>query len=265
MVPSEESITDYRLLRIREAAAPFVTAVRVNKKQEGKIGADWVWAFYGQNRWFLARVQAKKLDFASDSYPGVGKKTGRSYQYNLLIHRALYADYRRRIPHPWPLFPMYCFYNYWADATCPTTWGCPSWQSDPSTLGCTIASAQAVRQVWQAGHRKASHFAPECIPWSCLFCHRWPPGDGKVPSSPTPQGPPLPDRVYQLLTEFSKPFALPEPRTAFPDVVAEILQGDGTSQRDRPLLSNIEGVVVIGEEPLPEAIQRSALNMPPAR
>ena len=86
----EESITDFLLLDIACAHSQEMRVHKYTKKEESRSGADWLWCFGHDNRWFLIRVQAKKLyrSLEYESLVSSAHKKKRAYQAARFIRQA---------------------------------------------------------------------------------------------------------------------------------------------------------------------------------
>jgi hypothetical protein len=168
LILGEESITDTMLLDLADSFPGRVTIVPFNKRQEGKFGADWAWAFRSadgrQNLPML--VQAKILDLADVQYPEIGRHVGRrkppKRQIDLLIETA------ERLGIP----PIYAFYNH-ISVSSRVPVHCASLAPAPHSAmvkswGISIADAYAVRAVLndQTFDRHKRH----SMALHCLLC-----------------------------------------------------------------------------------------------
>src|SRR5690606_2439034 len=61
---SEETVTETILLQLAESFPGQISIVPFNKRQEGRVGADWAWAFMSADgaHVYPMLVQAKALD-----------------------------------------------------------------------------------------------------------------------------------------------------------------------------------------------------------
>lgn len=176
LILGEESVTETILLDLADSFPGRVTIVSFNKRQEGKLGADWAWAFRSadgrQNLPML--VQAKLLDLADVQYPEIGRRVGSKKppkrQIDLLIETAEHLG----IP------PIYAFYNH-VSVSSRVPLHCGSLAPAPqSTLvkswGVSVADAYAVRAALndQTFDRHKRH----SMALHCLLCSR---GEGARP------------------------------------------------------------------------------------
>ena len=236
----ETTITDLLLLELSRYHSDTIRVIKFNPVREGQLGADWAWWFLGGNRSFGLRVQAKLFDCGSMSYPGLPRNVGRSKrrQVDVLIEEAKKHAFRRK---RFPLYPIYCFYNYWPDSDNDPVWNCQSFPPRRSARGCAIADAVAVRRLIDNNATDLRSIAPRCYPWSCLVCC---PGGGDT-------GGPLPDRVHafcELLAGTESD--VPTVRNGIPDYIPALLQQ--TSLVESPLgfdRFNLNGIVVVQTKP----------------
>ena len=88
---NEETITNILMLRLQETNSPHLRIKSYSKKQESRTGADWEWWLGTPVTWVGFRLQAKVINFTTDSYEHlyyVPPKTGIP-QYQQLITDAL--------------------------------------------------------------------------------------------------------------------------------------------------------------------------------
>ena len=65
---NEETITNILMLRLQETASPHLRIKSFSKKQESRTGADWEWWLGTSGNWVGFRLQAKAINFTSDSF-----------------------------------------------------------------------------------------------------------------------------------------------------------------------------------------------------
>lgn len=162
----EESITETILMDLAESFPGDIMIVPFNKRQEGKTGADWAWAFQdARSSWNLPiLVQAKALDNNEQKYSemkryvGRTKKSGR--QIDLLMQTARQFG--------WP--SIYAFYNYLTDhRRLPNSCGTlGSSKTMPQCWGISVANSYNVRAALddQSFDRHSRHSRP----LHCLLC-----------------------------------------------------------------------------------------------
>lgn len=161
---NEESITDYFLPSLKQSAPLNVEIRKFHKFEEGKTtGADWEWWFIGKHRAFGMRVQAKRINCRTKRYDRIlyRVKGSKQLQINLLITDAARA-------HP-PLFPVYCFYNYFhptPSSISSICSGTPPW----NMFGCTITNAKLVKKIATSSSISFESILSESLPLMCLFC-----------------------------------------------------------------------------------------------
>lgn len=215
----EEAITDYLLLDLKRSAPTEIVVNKFNRRDEGRTtGADWEWWFVQGGRGFGMRVQAKRLNPATQSYDTldhVVRRTRRK-QINLLI-----GDARSASP---PLYPVYCFYNHVPPRRAVGCWHCAPGASNVSEFGCSIASAHSIRALLGRRRKRTDleTIGALSFPWACLVCCK-----GLVSNRAS-----LPDRVRAVASAVSErvPNAEfdgdpPRPRrrrAVVPEIVAEL-------------------------------------------
>ena len=151
---SEDSITDMLLLEMLRRTNQ-IACKRYTRRQERKLGADWLWWFVSGNRGFPMLIQAKRL-YSSGRYEMLKyKKHSRKDQTNTLLRTA------RNRNNDW--LPLFCFYNFWSSPSLPQN---PFW-------GCALASAQSVKDhLLLSGQRKndIDSIFSMSVPWCNLVC-----------------------------------------------------------------------------------------------
>lgn len=156
----EETITDTVLLDLATQHPQELKVFPLNKKQEGKMGADWEWCFYDRrtSRFQRMLVQAKLLDDRDFGYSHIDRFIGSTGVRQ--IDRLLETSKRRNTP------AVYVFYNHLKDASrAPNV--CGSFHC-AECWGCSVALAESVNAALPKkdfdtlkGHSK---------PWVCLLC-----------------------------------------------------------------------------------------------
>jgi hypothetical protein len=204
---NEESITDYHLLEI-QLAHPFeVRTHKFSKWRESRAsGADWEWWIGGMyHQWIGLRIQAKKIDFATGTYPGLPRKSWHKRQVDRLIESSAHDG----------VSPHYCFYTSRDEPPDTFECRCGAVLTSSYARGCSIHPAAHVRALIDAGHDRVDQIIPGSVPWSCLFCcPRW--GAGQEP---------LADRVRAFFTDGYPDYESFLPRTLEvpPDYVQQLL------------------------------------------
>ena len=191
---SEETITETLLLDLATQNPLEILVQPFNKRQEGKIGADWEWCFYskGRNRFVRTLVQAKVLDDSDDEYAHIDRKIGNTTVAQ--IDQLLTTARRRGIP------ALYAFYNHLKDSkrvpadACPCGFCLKCW-------GCSIALADVVRAALP--DKSFDTLRHVSVPWLCLLC----PAEAPLSANDG-----APDRVAEALGRLEK-----TSRMSFPD------------------------------------------------
>jgi hypothetical protein len=239
LVPGEESITDYHLLAIQRAHPLEVRAHRYSKWKESRAsGADWEWWLGGYSGWVALRIQAKKIDFRKQWFPGLDKSSWGKRQVDRLIESST-QDH---------VAPWYCFYASRDEIEAPFECRCGCVLGSSFVRGCSLVPAAHVRRLIDAKRKGFEDFIPPSIPWSCLFCcPRWGANAGR-----------LVDRIHAVLqwavaeSDYGQPIGpeayLPPLIERPPDYVRALL-GDDDAQRSTRLSPprHISSVLVITE------------------
>src|SRR5690606_8057430 len=110
---SEETVTETILLQLAESFPGQISIVPFNKRQEGRVGADWAWAFMSADgaHVYPMLVQAKALDFSDVNYPEIKRNIGKIVPAVRQIDRLI--DSAQSLG--WPA--IYAFYNHLTDAS----------------------------------------------------------------------------------------------------------------------------------------------------
>lgn len=161
MAFGEESITETILLDLATQHPRDIKIFPFNKRQEGKVGADWEWCFFDARRskFQPMLVQAKLLDDKDEEYTHLDRMIGSTGVRQ--IDRLVETSGRRNVP------AVFAFYNHLNDlGRTPNV--CGSFDCD-ECWGCSIALAEAVR----AGLPKKDFdsIKRHSKPWVCLLCH----------------------------------------------------------------------------------------------
>jgi hypothetical protein len=152
----EETITDLRLLDWARADMSHFTIHSYTKPRERQVGADWEWWFHGANGvWLGMRVQAKIIQFATDTYPQLHytPKNATEHQTDRLVRAALSAQPQR--------IPMYCLYTHWNHKK----FGRPDARS-----GCSLISPFVIRAFQRQNVNDLASLSEFMTPWHNLVC-----------------------------------------------------------------------------------------------
>jgi hypothetical protein len=205
----EETLTEDLLLDIA-IASPGLLVRHFTRWQESRNGADWEWEWwFGAERWFGVRVQAKKLRQKAAS-------TAASYHLDYPVggdpNNELQVDRLRRQAREDGIPAAYVFYNGPALVDLPLWWDCERVSESREAFGVSYLSAEVVQQLVHEGSHDARTVASASRPWPCLvncspggFCHR-----RRDPFGPTPS--PLDEAVARNL--FTTVTQSPSPNSA---------------------------------------------------
>lgn len=161
---SEESITDFNLLELTLNNPHEIVTDQISRNRESRIGADWEWWLTSNSDWLGLRVQAKKLDSATLTYPELDHQNRYGLQVQQLIYHAINNN-------P-PLIPIYVFYNYWDMTLFNPVWKCPSYPKRIEMLGCSFSHAEQIRRIILNRSKNLLDVDKSMYPWSCLVCCR---------------------------------------------------------------------------------------------
>ena len=155
----EETITDLLALGIRRQSLQLTNWEQTTKPEEAIWGSDFEW-WIGHDTigWVRFSVQAKKLILGSKQYNFRHKVHGVS-QLEIL------RDHAMRIG----TIPLYCLYNYSANAN-RTHWQCCRPESfEVEDLGCTVVHLRTIRNL-AYGQKNFDfiHRNTGALPWRCL-------------------------------------------------------------------------------------------------
>jgi hypothetical protein len=182
---SEESITDFLLLRLKGQLKDEIVTQKFSRGDESITGADWEWWFVDNSKGFGFRVQAKRLR------AGQGTASPRYEELKKAQADQLIQEARNASP---PRYPIYCFYNPAGVMHAHYQYNYPYWRLcwwSPlifprrldQLLGCTVADAQFVQKAL-AGRKKdkkdLNSILPASFPLCCLVCNRLVPRSGPV-------------------------------------------------------------------------------------
>lgn len=126
---NEESITDWMLRNISKGTSNIQYHI-FNHTEESEEGADWIWCFQTNTRYFLLLVQAKKLKKAAyDNHKTFNYHNRNGRQIELLLK---HANEKK----------MLATYAFYCDSTFQTACGVPL-----ENEGVFIASAKRIKQL----------------------------------------------------------------------------------------------------------------------
>lgn len=161
--PSEETITDINLFQLQKENPYEIRTYKNPKREEGeKTGADWEWWFISGTSNLGLRIQAKKLNPFTLTYPELKKKKIATEQAEKLIKDANTSKIK--------FIPMYVFYNFWDTSIFKGIWKCSCETPNSFLWGCSIAYAENVLMQMIKGSPDITHMQAISHPWSCLFC-----------------------------------------------------------------------------------------------
>ena len=161
----EETITDLHCLEFKLRHPTEVYTRTFSKREEGENGADWEWWFTDKSKWLGFRIQAKIIDFETNSFRHLHYKNLYGYQVDKLLHRALTGTHKK--------IPLYCLYLQW-----PSINKLPYQTFDQlytkTDFGCSIISAFSVRYLREIEKKNdIETLLPHLQPWKCLTCPHW--------------------------------------------------------------------------------------------
>lgn len=152
------------MLELLRSHPGVVKIQQFNRREEARTGADWAWWFEGLG-WLGMRVQAKRLEASSRRYEHLLYLSGKK--------RTRQVDLLRSAAKKDGLYPIYCFYNYWDTTAHPVAtvpFHCQSFGPSEQVLGCTLAAADDVHSIVEAGKDDLSSVLDVSFPWVCLVC-----------------------------------------------------------------------------------------------
>ncbi|WP_152566341.1 DUF6615 family protein [Lysobacter antibioticus] len=165
----EESITETILGDLANNYPGDLSIIAFNKREEGRVGADWAWAFISADGKYSIPmlVQAKLLDLSDVNYPEISRAIGRRKPAVRQIDRLIASAEELG----WPA--LYAFYNHLDDPS-RIPYKCRSLAMQgtqmPESWGISIAHAESVRAALDDQsfdtHRMHS------IALHCLLCSR---------------------------------------------------------------------------------------------
>lgn len=167
---NEETATEVFLLDLAEQFPGTVKIVPFNRREEGRIGADWAWAFVGPDgQWCQGMlVQAKRLDDADREYAKLYYRAPAKGSQPSITQIDRLIDNGRRYGLP----PVYAFYNHLSDPRRVPRDTCGSLrlisQSVPECWGIAIASAFGVRN--SKPDKRYERHRDHSLPLHCLLC-----------------------------------------------------------------------------------------------
>lgn len=173
---NEETITNLLLLRLQETASPHLRVKSFSKKEESVTGADWEWWLGTLGNWIGFRLQAKVINFRSDSFehlyytPRAVPTATSVPQYERLLNDALQSSPRR--------VPLYCLYIHWQQSI---------GHRRSSRAGCSFLSPMVVRSLARQQVRSLVDLYEHTTPWHELVCPLPPPRPRRrlVPTQPS--------------------------------------------------------------------------------
>jgi hypothetical protein len=162
----EETITQLLLLWLKSLyPSKGISILAFDKNREGKLGADWAWAFQSANGDHVMPmlVQAKILNSQDTDYDEIKRKIGKSgvRQIDRLISEAENLQ--------WPA--IYAFYNHLDDpsripSTCKTIRTLSA--AMPTAWGVSVADAYRVRA--KLNDQSFDTHCHHSFPLHCLLC-----------------------------------------------------------------------------------------------
>jgi len=167
---SEETITEIILLELKLRHPKNVFIKQVSKRKEGKIGADWLWAFVGKNNSVFGMcVQAKRL-FPDLTYRNIieDKNKPAKQADKLIKEGSKFTDFTGK-----KLYPLYVFYNTWDEGATNKAESinkkCCERDLSHEAFGCSYADAYDVREVVKTHSTYLDDYIGISHPWSCLI------------------------------------------------------------------------------------------------
>ena len=167
---NEESATEVFLLDLASQFPGNVKIVPFNRREEGRIGADWAWAFVGPDgQWCQGMlVQAKRLDDDDREYPELFYRPPAKGSQPPIAQLDRLIDNGRRLGLP----PVFALYNHLSAPGRVPRGKCGSLrlisQSLPESRGIAVASAFEVRNS-KPDKRYDCH-REHSLPLHCLLC-----------------------------------------------------------------------------------------------
>ena len=184
----EETITQSVLLDLKLGLPQLSISVYTKRQENRTSGADWMWLWQGDQRWFGHLVQAKRLTRLASGLRGYGigyrPRSGDGSIAPTQIETLLAASRRHRMP------AVFALYN--PSVTEPRAGYCPLHQSGAAEEGITMLSADVAGQLLKTPVRpkartvslrpyvSLARVAVHARPWSCLAtcqaanCSTWP-------------------------------------------------------------------------------------------
>ena len=167
---NEETATEVFLLDLSEQFPGTVKVVPFNRREEGRIGADWAWAFVGPDgQWCQGMlVQAKRLDDEEREYPELYYQAPAKGSQPSVSQLDRLIGNGRRLALP----PVYAFYNHLSAPGRVPSRKCGTlrliWQSLPESWGIAVASAFDVRN--NKPDKRFDCHREHSLPLHCLLC-----------------------------------------------------------------------------------------------
>lgn len=160
----EETVTETILLDLKLAYPGKIAIVPFNKRQEGKVGADWEWCFVSRDEALCLPmlVQAKVLNDTETDYDHIARTIGNTGERQ--IDRLIDTATRRGIP------AAYAFYNHLTDASVvPQECGSlEPHQSQVESWGISVADAWDIRNLLP--DQSFGSICEASFPLHCLLC-----------------------------------------------------------------------------------------------
>jgi hypothetical protein len=159
--PLEETLTDINILELKTRHGREIFSENFNKKKEGANGADWEWWLTNEsmNSWLGLRVQAKIINFKSNSFKHIHYYSKKSAEYQLnKLKRASFNE---------GLIPLYCLFTHQFAG------GINSARDTQKSLGCALVSVEHIESL--LSNHKADDYQSvmeQAIPWEDLVCSR---------------------------------------------------------------------------------------------
>jgi hypothetical protein len=168
----EETVTETILLDLKMAYPGDIIIIPFNKRQEGKIGADWEWCFvsHDEKMSLPMLVQAKVLNNTESAYDHVSRTIGNTGIRQ--IDRLIEVAKRRDIP------AAYAFYNHLSDPSSlrQNCMSLSSGQSQSEAWGISVADAFDVRELLP--DQSFAAIMNVSYPLHCLLCSQGRPSMG---------------------------------------------------------------------------------------
>jgi len=156
----EETLTDINILELKRHHSDRIFCQTFSKSQEAINGADWEWWLTDTTRskWIGFRVQAKVINFRTDTFAHLHYKPKKSRSYQTTrLRNAAEAD---------GLIPLYCLYS---DKPPGSHWSSPLFASE--LYGCSLLRLKDVEQLRRKGKlNDYDQVISLSAPWHVLVC-----------------------------------------------------------------------------------------------